>query len=248
MRGTVLDRVILALDNMDLEEVKAIAPQFKNNVGIIKIGLELFCKYGPEVIKDLSESFNAEVFLDLKLHDIPNTVKKSIKSLEGLPLKFLTIHLSGGQEMINQAIEQANISLPGVELLGVSYLTSLNENDFQEIWGVEKEDISHKLERIFSLALNCNIPGLVCSAKDLPFVNKLEEHHDHTLIKVCPGIRFKDQISSGETQDQKRVVDPITAINDGADYLVIGRPLTQAGDLLHERLEQLRHKIQFEVN
>lgn len=248
MRGTVLERVILALDNMDLASAEENAKKFKDRVGTIKIGLELFCKYGPDVVKKLSDLYNAEVFLDLKLHDIPNTVEKAIKSLEGLPLKFLTIHLTGGSEMVKHAIQQANQSLPGVELLGVSYLTSLEQKDFKEIWNINPEDVSHILERVFSLALNENISGLVCSAKDLPFAQKIEEHHDHTLIKVCPGIRFREQIQSGQIQDQKRVVDPITAINNGADYLVIGRPLTQAGAKLEQRMEILKHQIQFEVN
>lgn len=239
MNHNPIEKVIVALDNMDRDSVHNFLRKPNMLLSRIKMGLELFCKYGPNFVKDVSEKFDKKVFLDLKLHDIPNTVRKSIQSLEGLNVEFLTIHLSGGKEMIEAAISQAKISLPNTKLLGVSYLTSLSSNNFEQNWGFRQDQIETAFEKLFDLACETQIHGIVCSPSELDIAIRSEEKYGHKLIKVCPGIRFQDEIDQGNTQDQVRVLSPEKAFHSGANFLVMGRSLTQSKDL-SERYEQLK--------
>lgn len=232
------DKVFVALDNMDREEIFAFLSREDNSLPNIKLGLEMFNRYGPDFIGEIHEKFGRKIFLDLKLHDIPNTVGKAIASLKGLPIEFLTIHLSGGREMILQAMEQAKTSLPNTRILGVSYLTSLDTSDFKEIWDIPEDAIAEAFIRLFKLALSTKIHGVVCSAHELPLISALERESNHVLTKVTPGIRFSDEIASGKIQDQKRVMCPQDAFKAGANYLVMGRSLTRSSDLL-SRINQL---------
>lgn len=234
-----LSNIMLALDNFSKDELFFKLTETQNQLKTVKVGLELFCKYGPDLITEIYSKFECDIFLDLKLHDIPNTVKKSIASLEGLPIKFLTLHLSGGREMLIQAKEQAKLSLPNTKVLGVSYLTSLTPKDFKSIWDLNENDIENAFQRLFKLAIDTKIDGIVCSANELEIINDIEKGHCTNLIKVCPGIRFKDEIDSGNTHDQNRVLDPKNAFMNGADYLVMGRSLTQSTEI-KERIEQLK--------
>ena len=237
-----LKNIMLALDNFSKEQLFEKLDTTNNSLTTIKIGLELFCKHGPSLVHEVYDKYGCDIFLDLKLHDIPNTVKKSIASLEGLPIKYLTLHLSGGEKMLKQAIEQANTSIPEVKILGVSYLTSLSENDFKSIWNYERKDINLAFERLFKLASESGLHGVVCSAFELEIIKNLEKDQAHKLIKVCPGIRFEDEITSGNIQDQNRVIDPKKAFQNGADYIVMGRSLTQTTQL-NERIQQLKDII-----
>ena len=133
-----IDKVIVALDNMDRSDINDFLSISKNNFSTYKIGMELFYLYGQNIVNEIYDKTGAEIFLDLKLHDIPNTVKKAITSLKGLPIKFLTIHLAGGENMLKMAQIEAQTSLPKTKLLGVSYLTSLSENDFSANWNMDK--------------------------------------------------------------------------------------------------------------
>lgn len=232
-----LEKIYVALDNMTKEEVFAFLEKPENNLPNVKIGLELFTKYGPELIKEIKHKFDKDIFLDLKLHDIPNTVSKSIKSLEGLPIKLLTIHLSGGRGMLLAAKEAQEKYLPDTSLLGVSYLTSLGGEDFKEMWGFEENKIQDAFNNLFKLAIDCKIGGVVCSAHEASQISSLEDN-EQKLIKLCPGIRFNDEISSGQQSDQKRVLGPLEAFKQGADLLVIGRSLTQAKSL-KDRIQTL---------
>lgn len=234
-----LDRIILAVDNMTHTEVKALLKSWPSQkMPIIKIGLELFLKYGQPFVLDLFKEFGVKIFLDLKLHDIPNTVAKSIRSLKGLPIKFLTIHLSGGREMIRRALEEAKTNLPGTKILGVSLLTSLDENDFKELWDFSGQQVEKTFQNLFSLALELKVHGVVCSPIELNLITPLETKLQQHLLKVTPGIRFEDEILKGSTGDQKRVLSPEKAFNSGADYLVIGRSLTESTHL-DKRIEHL---------
>lgn len=227
------ERVFMALDNMTKEEIFGFLEKSHKGISHIKIGLELFNKYGPNIVKELHESYPVDIFLDLKLHDIPNTVKKAIASLEGLPIKFLTVHLSGGREMLKEAMTSKEKYLPGCKLLGVSILTSLDHEDLNEIWSVT--DMNKSFLNLFKLASDCKVDGVVCSAKELPIIKSFE----NDLITVCPGIRFEDEIKKGLTEDQKRVLSPQEAFKIGASYLVMGRSLTKAEDL-SARIEYLK--------
>jgi len=235
-----MKRIIVALDNLTENEIFSFLNSWPKDLRpTVKIGLEMFCLKGPDFVKKIYEETGADIFLDLKLHDIPQTVKKAVKSLEGLPIKFLTVHLSGGKKMLELAQEQAEISLPGTTILGVSYLTSLDENDFSQIWGVNEADILKAFERLFNLAFISGIGGVVSSPLELEFLKGLEKKHGKKLIKVTPGIRFIDEISGGNTQDQKRVETPQSALSKGADFLVIGRSLTKASNL-QDRIDTLK--------
>ena len=238
-----MKNIIVALDNMNEQEIFTFLDKWKaidsNNLPCLKIGLELFCLLGPSIVERIHHKYDCSIFLDLKLHDIPQTVRKSIRSLKGLPIKFLTVHLSGGTSMLEMAIEEAKEVLPTTNLLGVSYLTSLNENDFQKNWGLNtRQEIEGAFERLFRLALESKIHGIVCSALDLSILKPIEQDYKHSLIKVTPGIRFSDEIASGKIQDQARVLSPEMAFRNGSDFLVIGRSLTQSA-ALDKRIEEL---------
>lgn len=226
------DKVFVALDNMD----EAARDKFMTELGpapvSIKLGLEFFSQLGPEGIRAFHKKYNKDIFFDYKLHDIPNTVSKAIKSLEGLPIKFLTIHATGGRQMIRAAMDAKKKYLPHTKILGVSYLTSLGQSDFNELWNLEgsQEDFL----KIFKIALEENIDGLVLSPHELSTLIEIERELGKSVIKVTPAIRFSGQ----DAGDQKRVATPKSAFKDGADYLVMGRALTEAKDL-QERLAQI---------
>ncbi|PIP96505.1 MAG: orotidine-5'-phosphate decarboxylase [Bdellovibrio sp. CG12_big_fil_rev_8_21_14_0_65_39_13] len=225
------NNVIVALDNMTKEQALAFSSLKENTIPTVKIGLELFNHYGPEVIKEIYALSKKEIFLDLKLHDIPNTVEKAILGLDGLPIKFLTVHLSGGHEMLvraKAALEKIN---PQATLLGVSILTSLGAEDINEMSG---QDFNSAFQRLLNLAKRAGVSGLVSSAQELPFIADWEAAQNYKFTKVCPGIRFSDESSD----DQKRVLTPQEAFKAGANYLVMGRSLTRAKNLA-ERISNL---------
>jgi orotidine-5'-phosphate decarboxylase len=227
-----LSKIFVAMDNMD----EASRDGFMNRLGDapvnIKLGLEFFSQLGPKGLMDFHDKYKKNIFFDYKLHDIPNTVAKAIASLEGLPIKFLTIHTTGGREMIRAAMEAKMKYIPDTKILGVSFLTSLGSSDFSEIWDLDGN--SEDFGRLFKIGLEEDIDGFILSPHELPIIKSLEENMDKSALKVTPGIRFADQAAG----DQKRVATPESAFNDGADYLVMGRGLTQAEDL-QARLGQL---------
>lgn len=224
---------------MNQDEINSFLSKNKGLFKTVKIGLELFCGHGTEIIKRIHGEFGVDIFLDIKLHDIPNTVEKAIKSLNGLPIKFLTIHLSGGEEMIKRSLVESFISLPHCHILGVTFLTSLGSNDFKEIFSFDTTKQSPFLA-LFDLAFKCKVPGVILSPHELALLKSLEIKEHRELIKVCPGIRFRDEIDSGKIQDQKRALTPQEAIKQGANYLVIGRSLTTATvQLLEKRIDTL---------
>ncbi len=210
--------------------------RFMNDLGSapvnIKLGLEFFSQLGPKGLVEFQKKYKKNIFFDYKLHDIPNTVAKAIKSLEGLPIKYLTIHLTGGRQMLRAAMEAKKQYLPDTKILGVSFLTSLGAEDFNELWDLEgsNEDFG----RLFKMGLEEKIDGFILSPHELPVIKSLEENLGLSALKVTPGIRFADQAAG----DQKRVMDPSAAFEAGADFLVMGRALTNANDLA-SRLEEI---------
>jgi orotidine-5'-phosphate decarboxylase len=228
-----LDKIIVALDQMSLDEINIFLKQKDNTLTFVKIGLELFVKYGPDLIYKIHGEYNKKIFLDLKFHDIPVTVSKAISSLKNLPIDFLTVHLGGGEAMLQAAIEEAKISIPKCSILGVSFLTSLATKDLESLYGIKNTD--EAFLRLFEVASKSGINGIVSSPHE---VKLLKEKYPH-LLSVTPGIRFKDEIKETKLQDQKRVMDPSEAFHAGADYLVIGRSLTKT-DRLSERLKSLQ--------
>ena len=208
-------KVIVALDQLSSEEVFTHSKKSFDEFSIFKIGLELFNKHGIDFVNEVQKDLQKEIFLDLKLHDIPNTVFNAIKSLAETSPKFLTIHLTGGTKMIESALRARDQFLPNTKILGVSYLTSLSDEDFLEIWGDSNKE--RLFEMAFKIATKSKIDGVVCSPHELQMLSKVAPD----LIKVTPGIRM----DSSKEDDQSRTLPPSKALAAGSDFLVIGRPL-----------------------
>ena len=234
----MLDKTFVALDGMDATAIEAFFKTTDGAVSSVKIGLELFCAYGREIVYEISLKYRMKIFLDLKLHDIPTTVSGAVKSLQGLPVSHLSIHLGGGEAMLKEALNSCNRYLPSTALVGVSVLTSLEDSDIQKLWGDKRR--AH--ECLFRLALETGIPAIVLSACELKLLKELEEEQGRSLLKITPGIRFEDEIRQGFTQDQKRILSPKEAFKQGADFIVMGRSLTKSKDLV-TRLRELGHTI-----
>lgn len=227
-----LDKIIVALDQMSLEEIDSFLEKKENTLPFVKIGLELFLKHGPELVQKIHSKYNKKIFLDLKLHDIPVTVAKAISSLKGLPIEFLTVHLSGGEAMLLAAVKEASITIPNCRLLGVSFLTSLEGKDLDSLFGITDTDAAFL--KLFDVASKSGIHGVVSSPHE---VRLLKKHYPH-LLAVTPGIRFSDEIQKDIVQDQKRVMDPQSAFKEGSDFLVMGRSLTKT-ERFSERINSL---------
>ncbi|RFT16656.1 MAG: Orotidine 5'-phosphate decarboxylase [Candidatus Saccharicenans subterraneus] len=215
-------KIIIALDVKNREEAWAVLESLPE-ARLFKVGLELYTAEGPAMI-DLVKSFGKEVFLDLKLHDIPNTVAGAVKSAVRHGVAMLTLHTSGGREMMKKAVEAAretaakeNKPLPLI--LGVTVLTSLKDSDLQEIGF--SSDARNQVLRLARLAVEAGIEGIVCSPQEL---EPLRAELGSRVRIITPGIRP----AWAEAQDQKRIMTPGEAIKKGADFLVIGRPITQA--------------------
>jgi orotidine-5'-phosphate decarboxylase len=225
-----LDKTIVALDQMSEEEINYFLKSTDHQIKTVKIGLELFSKYGPSIITSIANNHQVKIFLDLKLHDIPTTVQMTLRSFKGLPIAFLTVHLGGGEDMLKMAMEEIKISLPHTKILGVSFLTCLSQNDLKNIYGIRNTDLAFK--RLFKLAAIAKLDGVICS----PLEIKLLKEMDSKLLAVTPGIRFSDE---HKATDQKRIATPNKAFKLGADYIVIGRSLTKASDLV-QRIRELQ--------
>ena len=218
--------IFVALDYNSLEKALDTTSKLKDHIAGIKIGTELYAICGTTGLKKFKE-LGVEIFLDLKLHDIPNTVKKSIQGLSSLPIKMLTVHTSGGIDMMKAAMEA--VSGTKIKVFGVTALTSLSDDETNEIF---QRTSSEQVNAMLDLAESAGIDGIVCSPHELELVKKRG-----TLLSITPGIRLQDS-----NDDQKRFMTPKEAINLGADYLVIGRPITQSDNILGS-LEGIYNKI-----
>lgn len=208
--------IFVAIDTPDLERAKSIAKRVKRHVGGIKLGLEFFCANGRAGIREMAD-LDLPIFLDLKLHDIPNTVGKAVQSLRSLEPAILTVHAAGGRAMM----EDAKAAAPnGTKVVAVTVLTSLDGGDLNSI-GVAS-DAHSQVERLTSLAREAGLDGVVCSGNEVAAAKKLWPGG----FFVVPGVR-PDESQIG---DQKRVMTPRKALDAGASILVIGRPITAAAD------------------
>lgn len=208
--------IFVALDTPDLERAKAIATRVRNHVGGIKLGLEFFAANGRSGVKEMAH-LGLPIFLDLKLHDIPNTVAKAVQSLRDLEPAVLTVHAAGGRAMMEDAKAAAPL---GTKVVAVTVLTSLDGEDLQSI-GLPA-DPRGQVERLTALAREAGLDGVVCSGAEVKSAKRLWPGG----FFVVPGVRPAD----AHAGDQKRVVTPRQALNDGASMLVIGRPITAAED------------------
>ncbi len=209
--------IYVAIDTPDIAKAKEIAAKVRHHVGGIKLGLEFFSAHGQAGVREMA-ALDLPIFLDLKLHDIPNTVAKAVQALAGLKPAILTVHAAGGLAMM----EDAKAAAPaGTKVVAVTVLTSLDQDDLAAI-GVDG-DPHAQVERLTLLAKQAGLDGVVCSGNEVKAAKKLWPHG----FFVVPGIRPADGKSHA---DQKRVMTPRQALDQGASILVIGRPITQAED------------------
>ena len=219
--------IIVAIDEISLKKASVILNNLDPKKCMVKIGSVSFNSIGHEIILYAAKR-GFDIFLDLKLHDIPNTVKKSIEGIISLPISMLTIHISGGRDMMKATMDA--VSDKEIKIFGVTALTSLSDEDTNKIF---KRTASDQVEAMLDLAESVGIDGVVCSPHELELVCKRK-----SLLSITPGIRI-DNLND----DQKRIMTPKEALDLGADYLVIGRPIT-ASDNITKSLEEIYLSIQ----
>ena len=214
---------IVALDVPGAESAMALVNRLDGLCGFYKVGLELFTAEGPAIVRALRDR-GADVFLDLKLHDIPNTVSKAVVRASAHGARLLTVHASGGRAML-EAAQAAAAGAGACELLAVTVLTSLDRRALAEAWGRgdAELDVEQEVLRLASEAAAAGLHGVVCSGQEAAAVR---DRFGGRLATLVPGVR----LAGGATQDQARVVTPGAAVAAGARYVVIGRAVTGADD------------------
>lgn len=213
--------LIIAMDFPSKEKADEFLVNFKGQKLFLKIGMELFYKEGPQIVKEYKK-LGHKIFLDLKLHDIPNTVKSATKSLINLDVDMINFHISGGFNMLKEANEVIINSNKNIIALGVTTLTSNDENIMHKEIKIDNNlSLNDVILSYANLAKNAGLQGIVCSALEVP---KIKENLGDNFVTVTPGIRPK----SSQSDDQKRVVSPSDARNLGSDYIVVGRPITKS--------------------
>jgi orotidine-5'-phosphate decarboxylase len=217
-------KVICALDMSDLDVAKGIVRRLSPHVGAFKIGHSLTLAHGLTVIEELREAGANRIFLDLKFHDIPNTVALAVREATKRGVWMLTLHTSGGPAMMTAASDEARAFGDDVAplLMGVSVLTSLDQHNLNHDLGIARTVEDH-LVSMSVLGCNCGLDGAICPA---PHIRAVREAIGHEGVIVTPGIR----LSAGETHDQKQVGTAEAALRDGANYLVLGRALIDSVD------------------
>lgn len=216
------DYIIFPLDVPSAKDAKHYVKLLSNHVGMFKVGLELFIRSGPDVVKMIKDISNAGIFLDLKLHDIPETVRRATESIAGLEVDLTTVHCAETNEMLKAAVSGAKGK---VGVLGITLLTSISSADIENA-GFETQycsDISKLVLKRAKMANDAGCKGVVCSGLEVMMIKK---SFGKEFIAVTPGIRPLWNLSAKD--DQKRITTPADAIKNGSDYLVIGRPIRDA--------------------
>ena len=211
-------QLILALDLETREEALAMLDRLGDSLKWVKIGLQLFTAYGPDFVREVSDR-GYQVFLDLKLHDIPNTVAKAVQSIASLPVDLLTLHASGGGEMMEWANKARADHAPDLKLLAVTVLTSMDEAQLRSlnVSATPEEQVLH----LADLTIRSGVQGLVCSSLELePLRNRLGQDP----VIVTPGIRP----AGSAADEQKRIMTPAAAAAAGSSFIVVGRPILRA--------------------
>jgi orotidine-5'-phosphate decarboxylase len=212
--------VFVAIDTTDLGHAKALAARLKPHVGGVKLGLEFFSAHGPSGVRAFAD-MGLPVFLDLKFHDIPNTVAGAVRAAAGLGVDILNVHAAGGPAMLKAAVEAARAVNPKTKVIAVTVLTSLGDADLEAVG--QRGPAADQVLRLASLTRNCGLDGVVCSAHE---IGALRAALGPDFLLVVPGIRPK----GADLGDQQRVMGPKEARDAGASALVIGRPITAASD------------------
>jgi orotidine-5'-phosphate decarboxylase len=213
-------KLIVALDVPNKEAALQAVDRLSGHVGYFKLGLEIFTREGPRLVEDIRDR-GEKIFLDLKFHDIPNTVRNAVRSACKLGVQLLTVHASGGFTMLAAACDEAQASSSKPLVLAVTALTSLSQDDVQNL-GVNGS-VERWVEKLAELAYDAGIRGIVASTKELPM---LRQKFPGEMKIVIPGIRP----AGSALQDQSRAATPAEAIRAGADFIVVGRPILQAPD------------------
>ena len=222
-----IKKIIIAVDEINIDRFKEIINSLNSNVCMVKVGSVSFNALGHEAIL-FAAGKGFDIFLDLKLHDIPNTVKKSIEGLISLPIQMLTIHTAGGKQMMEYAMKA--VKGTGIKVFGVTVLTSLSDGDTNQVY---QRDAAEQVNAMLGLSVEAGIDGVVCSPHELNLVTE-----KGSLLSITPGIRLKQA-----DDDQSRVMTPKQAIDLGANYIVIGRPITASGNI-KESLKEIHNSIQ----
>ena len=225
------NKIIVALDSNNLKKIKSLVSELRSEVYAFKIGYEFFLNFGINGYNEIKK-ICPNIFLDLKLHDIPNTVEKGIKAIEKLSPKFTTIHISGGDEMQKSTHSKKNRKL---KILGVSILTSLNSLQTKKYYN--EANVEKLVTKFVKNAYKNKLDGIVCSPLEIKKARKIG---GKKLIIVVPGIRPDNYTKKND--DQKRTIGAKEAIKLGADYLVIGRPITKSKNPL-QTIKQLNKSI-----
>ncbi len=217
--------IICALDTKNIQEASKLCQDIKAHIGFIKLGLEFFTKNGPQGFTEVAKT-GVPIFLDLKFHDIPNTVAEAVSSALTLDVSIITIHTLGGSEMMKAAAKAAKETAEKLNkkpplIVGVTILTSMDEQDLAGI-GINRQ-VAKQVEILAKLAKSSGLDGIVCSPHEIELVKSVCGVDFKTVV---PGVRPK----SADAGDQKRIMTPSQALGKGADYIVIGRPITKANN------------------
>ncbi|MRR05441.1 MAG: orotidine-5'-phosphate decarboxylase [Deltaproteobacteria bacterium] len=225
-RDEARSKIIFALDVDSFNAAKQWVATLAGRVGMFKVGKQLFTAYGPDIVR-MIENFGAEVFLDLKYHDIPNTVAMASREAARLKVKLFNLHALGGYEMMARTMEMMDREFPGnnrAKVLAVTILTSSTEETLREV-GIDRP-VSEMVPRLALLAKRAGLDGVVASPHE---VSQIRQACGNDFLIVTPGVRP----AFAATDDQKRIMTPAEAVGAGTDYLVIGRPISAAADPLH---------------
>jgi orotidine-5'-phosphate decarboxylase len=218
------DYIIFPLDVASTDEAKRYVELLADHVGLFKVGLELFIRSGPEIVRFINADAGAGVFLDLKLHDIPATISRAMSGIADLGVRYATVHCGETPKMLEAAVEGGR---GAVEILAVTVLTSVSADDIR-LAGYRSEyypDLTRLVINRAAIAKTAGCAGVICSGHEAAMIKR---EFGKEFAAVTPGIR--PQWSLGEPDDQQRVMTPARAIRNGADYLVIGRPIRNARD------------------
>ena len=227
---TISNKVIVALDSNDLEKINKLIDIIKNHIFGVKIGYEFFFNFGLKGYKKIQNK-DINIFLDLKLHDIPNTVEKGIEAISFLKPYFATVHISGGDRML----ETTNIKKKEIKILGVSALTSLDDKQVKKYY--LRENVNKLVTDFTYCAIENKLDGLICSPHEIKLVKKIA---GNKLIIVTPGIRT---YFNYKKDDQKRTMTAGGAVSLGADYVVVGRQIIKSDEPLNQ-LMQINSEIE----
>jgi orotidine-5'-phosphate decarboxylase len=214
------DRIIVALDVKSRAAADELVEQLGDAVSFYKVGLSLFTRCGPDIVKQLKGQ-GKRVFLDLKFHDIPNTVAQAVLAASALEVDFLTVHTAGGGKMIASAREA--VGDDGPRILAVTLLTSFGVDETEQVWGKQLNSLREEVNRLAQLANDAGAHGVIASPLE---AEAIKRRHGAQFLVVTPGIRP----AGASLDDQVRAATPVDALKAGADYLVVGRPIIEAND------------------